>query len=83
MTNLEEAFNHYSATILMYIYITVVLHMCIRKGSWQFTILLVQSRCHLNCCLRELAYQIADQFRVFSRSMSYKDCVIVGGVGKL
>jgi len=32
---------------------------------------------------RELAYQIADQFRVFSRPMSYKDCVIVGGVGEL
>ena len=35
-----------------------------------------------NSC-RELAYQIADQFRVFSRQMSYKDCVIVGGVGNL
>lgn len=32
---------------------------------------------------RELAYQIADQFRVFSRPMSYKDCIIVGGVGNL
>ena len=37
---------------------------------------------HVQPC-RELAYQIADQFRVFSRPMSYKDCIIVGGVGKV
>lgn len=32
---------------------------------------------------RELAYQIADQFRVFGRHIGLKDAVIVGGVGKL
>lgn len=32
--------------------------------------------------IRELAYQIADQFRVFGRHIGLKDAVIVGGVGK-
>ena len=32
---------------------------------------------------RELAYQIADQFRVFGRHIGLKDAVIVGGVGEL
>ncbi len=31
---------------------------------------------------RELAYQIADQFRVFGKHVALKDAVIVGGVGK-
>ena len=31
---------------------------------------------------RELAYQIADQFRVFGRHIGLKDAVIVGGVGQ-
>lgn len=31
---------------------------------------------------RELAYQIADQFRVFGKHIGLKDAVIVGGVGK-
>ena len=33
--------------------------------------------------LRELAYQIADQFRVFGKHIGLKDTVIVGGIGKL
>ena len=32
---------------------------------------------------RELAYQIADQFRVFGRHIGLKDTVIVGGIGEL
>ena len=32
---------------------------------------------------RELAYQIADQFRVFGRHIGLKDAVIVGGIGEL
>ena len=31
---------------------------------------------------RELAHQIADQFRVFGRHIGLKDAVIVGGVGE-
>ena len=31
---------------------------------------------------RELAYQIADQFRVFGRHIGVKDAVVVGGVGE-
>lgn len=30
---------------------------------------------------RELAYQIADQFRVFGKPVGLKDAVIVGGIG--
>ena len=33
--------------------------------------------------LRELAYQIADQFRVFGKHIGLRDTVIVGGIGKL
>jgi len=33
-------------------------------------------------CIRELAYQIADQFRVFGKPLGLKDCVITGGMGK-
>lgn len=32
---------------------------------------------------RELAYQIADQFRVFGKHIGLKDMVIVGGIGRL
>ncbi len=32
--------------------------------------------------IRELAYQIADQFRVFGKPLGLKDCVITGGMGK-
>lgn len=40
--------------------------------------------CILLLCMlcRELAYQIADQFKVFGKHISLKDAVIVGGVGK-
>ena len=31
---------------------------------------------------RELAYQIADQFRVFGKHIGLKDAVIVGGIGE-
>ena len=31
---------------------------------------------------RELAFQIADQFRVFGKQIGIKDAVIVGGLGK-
>lgn len=31
--------------------------------------------------IRELAYQIADQFRVFGKPLGLKDCVITGGMG--
>ena len=31
-------------------------------------------------CHRELAYQIADQFRVLGKPINIKDCVITGGV---
>jgi superfamily II DNA/RNA helicase len=31
---------------------------------------------------RELAYQIADQFRVFGKPLGLKDCVITGGMGE-
>lgn len=30
---------------------------------------------------RELAYQIADQFRILGKPINIKDCVITGGVG--
>ena len=32
---------------------------------------------------RELAYQIADQFRVFGRHIGLTDAVIVGGIGEV
>ena len=32
---------------------------------------------------RELAYQIADQFRVFGRHIGLKDAIIVGGIGEV
>ncbi len=35
------------------------------------------------CDVRELAYQIADQFRVFGSHIGLRDVVIVGGTGKL
>lgn len=31
---------------------------------------------------RELAYQIAEQFRVLGKGIGLKECVIVGGMGK-
>lgn len=31
---------------------------------------------------RELAYQIAEQFRVFGKPLGLKDCIVVGGMGK-
>ena len=31
---------------------------------------------------RELAYQIAEQFRVLGKPLGLKDCIIVGGMGK-
>ena len=30
---------------------------------------------------RELAYQIAEQFRVLGKPLGLKDCIIVGGMG--
>ena len=36
---------------------------------------------YLVSTFRELAYQIADQFRVFGRHIGLKDAVIVGGIG--
>ena len=30
---------------------------------------------------RELAYQIADQFRIIGKPINLKDCVITGGLG--
>ena len=42
----------------------------------------VQHALTLNPLFRELAYQIADQFRVFGRHIGLKDAVIVGGVGE-
>lgn len=35
----------------------------------------------LSC--RELAYQIAEQFRVLGKPLGLKDCIIVGGMGKM
>lgn len=32
---------------------------------------------------RELAYQIAEQFRVLGKNIGVKECVVVGGMGKL
>ena len=32
---------------------------------------------------RELAFQIAEQFRVLGKGMGIKECVVVGGMGKL
>lgn len=32
-------------------------------------------------CCRELAYQIADQFRVFGGHIGLKDAVVIGGIG--
>jgi ATP-dependent RNA helicase DDX49/DBP8 len=32
---------------------------------------------------RELAFQIAEQFRVLGKGMGVKECVVVGGMGKL
>lgn len=33
-------------------------------------------------CSRELAYQIAEQFRVLGKPLGLRDCIIVGGMGK-
>ena len=30
---------------------------------------------------RELAYQIAEQFRVLGKPLGLRDCIIVGGMG--
>ena len=38
---------------------------------------------YLVLTFRELAYQIADQFRVFGRHIGLKDTVIVGGIGEV
>lgn len=35
-----------------------------------------------SCRSRELAYQIAEQFRAFGKPLGLKDCIIVGGMGK-
>lgn len=32
---------------------------------------------------RELAYQIAEQFRVLGKPLGLRDCIIVGGMGKI
>jgi len=32
--------------------------------------------------ISELAFQIADQFRVFGKPLGLKDCVITGGMGE-
>lgn len=37
---------------------------------------------HVTSC-RELAYQIAEQFRVLGKPLGLKDCIIVGGMGKM
>lgn len=55
----------------------------------------IVSNWHVDCCFwnvfftfklcifdRELAYQIADQFRVFGKHIGLKDAVIVGGIGE-
>ncbi len=34
-----------------------------------------------SCCERELAYQIAHQFRAFGATMQLRDAVIIGGEG--
>ena len=39
----------------------------------------------MRCCTRssacrELAFQLADQFRALGAGMSFKDCVVVGGL---
>lgn len=34
-------------------------------------------------CCRELAYQIAEQFRVLGKPLGLKDCMIVGGMGEI
>ena len=31
---------------------------------------------------RELAYQIADQFRIVGKPINIKDCVVTGGMGE-
>lgn len=31
---------------------------------------------------RELAYQIAEQFRVLGKPLGLKECIVVGGMGK-
>lgn len=36
---------------------------------------------HVTSC-RELAYQIAEQFRVLGKPLGLRDCIIVGGMGK-
>jgi ATP-dependent RNA helicase DDX49/DBP8 len=33
--------------------------------------------------IRELAYQIADQFRILGKPINIKDCVITGGMGNI
>lgn len=42
--------------------------------------------CCSNCAVvwdvtRELAYQIAEQFRVLGKPLGLRDCIIVGGMG--
>lgn len=36
----------------------------------------------LGTSTRELAYQIAEQFRVLGKPLGLRDCIIVGGMGK-
>lgn len=40
----------------------------------------VTSSTNMDC--RELAFQIAEQFRVLGKAIGVKECVIVGGLGK-
>lgn len=49
-----------------------------------FKFLYFQLTMHAVCGMssRELAYQIAEQFRVLGKPLGLRDCIIVGGMGK-
>jgi len=48
-----------------------------------FTNALVNMYLFVSFLSRELAYQIAEQFRALGKPLGLKDCIIVGGMGKI
>jgi superfamily II DNA/RNA helicase len=63
----------------------VCLHLCLHQQgkkkrlewNWKWTVVFKKV---IN---RELAYQIAEQFRVLGKGMGVKECIVVGGMGKV
>lgn len=51
------------------------------RGRSRFLHSTVNTHYDVNMSLRELAYQIAEQFRVLGKPLGLKECIIVGGMG--